>query len=232
MSRYLIGLLIGFAIEPALAAPPPKPDSNSIANWGKVIDPDGDCKIQGDKDKLTITIPATNHNLHAERGMNAPRVLQAVDENFTATVRVTCELDPGKNPTGKSATAGYYAGLLLWGGEKSYVRLERNMRWQSPNGPLLCFAPGFEYWQDGKMKVGSPRGAEPDFFKGKSTWFRFERKEDRLTASMSHDGKDWAEVQSISVELPKKAQIGVAAINSSDKPFTATFEEFKLAKGK
>jgi hypothetical protein len=189
MAPRLISLVCWLVAAPAVAAPPPKPDPRSIANWGKFVDPDGDCTVQGNQDKLTITIPATNHNLHAERGMNAPRVLQDVEGDFTATVRVTCELNPGKNPTGKLATAGNYAGLLLWGSAKSYVRLERNARWMEPTGPFVCFAPGFEYWLDGKMKMGSPRGAEPDFFKGKSTWFRFERKADRLTASMSHDGK-------------------------------------------
>jgi hypothetical protein len=157
--------------EPSIAAPPPKPanDGKTIPGWGTIIDPDGDCVIKGDKEKLTIVIPATNHNLHAERGMNEPPpVLLDVEGEFTATVKVTCEFDPGKNPTGKSATAGNYAGLLLWGGESSYVRLERNPRWQTPTGPFVCFAPGFEYWQDGAMKVAAgatrrdtwPRGRE------------------------------------------------------------------------
>jgi hypothetical protein len=145
---------------------------------------------------------------------------------------VTCELDPGKNPTRKSPTAGNYTGLLLWGGDTNYVRLERNARWQTPTGPFVCFAPLFEYWKDGKMKVSSPRGAKPDFFKEKSTWFRYERTGDRLTASLSHDGMDWTEVQSIKIDIPPKAQLGVAATNSSDKPFTAEFEELKVIQGK
>jgi hypothetical protein len=230
MTRPLVGFLSCVMVAPAVAAPPPKADA--LAQWGKVIDPDKDCEVVAEKGRLSVTVPSTNHNLHAERGMNAPRVLKEVDGDFTATVRVTFELDPGKNPTGKSATAGYYAGLLLWGGEKSFVRLERNARWQSPNGPLVCFTPGFEYWQDGRMKVASPGGGDTSFFKAKSTWLRYERKKDTLTASLSHDGKTWETLKPISIDVPTKAQIGVAAINSSDRTFVAEFDEYSLLTGK
>src|SRR5215510_9119964 len=97
----------------ASAAPPPKlvNDGKRIPGWGTIVDPESDCVIKGDKDKLTITVPATHHTLNPERAMNAPRVLQEVDGNFTATVKVTCELDPGKNSTrNKTGTAGNYAG--------------------------------------------------------------------------------------------------------------------------
>jgi hypothetical protein len=204
--------------------------SREIKGWGTVTDPDGDCTFKGDKGTLTITVPGTSHNLHPDRGMNAPRVLREVEGDFTATVKVTCALMPGKNIAGTGATAGNYAGLLLWAGEKEYVRLERNARWRGDR--LASFTPGFEYWKDGRQKVGPPGGGTAAFFKGDSTWFKLDRKGGKVTARYSHDGKEWAVAKEADTELPKKVQIGVAAINSSDAPFTAEFGEFKVEAGK
>lgn len=64
--------------------------------WGSVTNSDGDCTFKADKGKLTITVPGNLHDLHPNRGMNAPRVLQEVEGDFTATVKVTCALTPGK----------------------------------------------------------------------------------------------------------------------------------------
>jgi hypothetical protein len=204
--------------------------TQKIEGWGTVTDPDGDCTVKVAKGKLTVTVPATNHNLHPLRGMNAPRILREVDGDFTATVKVTGDFMPGKKATGLSATAGNYAGLLLWESDKNYVRLERNARWDADQ--LLCFAPGFEYWKDGALKHGPPRTTTPDFFKGKSTWLRLERNADNVTAYFSHDGREWTEATMAAIDFPRKVQIGVAAINSSDAPFTVEFEDFQVIAGK
>jgi hypothetical protein len=165
--------------------------------------------------------------------MNAPRVLREVEGNFTATVKVTCALTPGKGVTVGASSAGYYAGLLLWAGEKEYVRLERNARWPRGGGnKLVSFTPGFEYWKDGVQKERSPGDGPADFFKGESTWFQLERKGAKVTARLSHDGKEWTVAQEVDAELPKKVRIGVAAINTSDTPFTVEFREFKVAAGR
>ena len=70
-----------------------------------------------------------------------------------------------------------------------------------------------------------PDGARDDFFKGRSTWLKLERHEGKLSASYSHDGKEWTEVKPIDVELPRKVQVGVAAVNTSKKPMVVVFEE-------
>jgi hypothetical protein len=38
-------------------------------------------------------------------------------------------------------------------------------------------------------------------------------------------------VKEIAFDLPPKVQVGVGAVNSSDKPFTVEFEGFKVAAG-
>lgn len=201
-----------------------------IKGWGSVTNPNGDCTFTADKGKLTITVPGTLHDLHPNRRMNAPRVLREVEGDFTATVKVTCALTPGKGVAKGANTAGCYAGLLLWAGEKDYIRLERNARWAGDS--LVSFTPGFEYWKEGRLKEGAPGGGAADFFKEDSTWFKLERKGGKVTAHYSHDGKEWNEVKEVDTELPKKLHIGVAAINSSDTPFTVEFEDLKVEASK
>jgi acetyl esterase/lipase len=204
--------------------------TQTIEGWGTVTDPDGNCTVKAEKGKLTVTVPGALYDLHPGRGMNAPRVLREVEGDFTATVKVAGEFKPGEKVAPGANTAGNYAGLLLWEGDKNYLRLERNARWAG--GQLVCFAPGFEYWKDGQIREGSPRTTTADFFAGKSTWLKLERAGNNVTASYSHDGKEWTEAKKVPVEFPRKVQIGVAAVNSSDAPFTVEFEEFRVVAGR
>lgn len=224
----LVALAVCLIAGPAVTG---EKEAQKIEGWGTVTDPDGDCKVKGDKGKVTVTVPATNHNLHPVRGMNAPRVLREVEGDFTATVKVTGMFKPGDKGTGLSPTPWNSAGLLLWDSDMNYLRLERTALWG--NGQqLLCFAPGFEYWKDGQIKEQNKRIETADFFKGNSTWLKLDRQGDNVTASYSHDRREWTEAKQAAVEFPKKVQIGVAAVNSSDAPFTVEFEDFKVVAGK
>jgi hypothetical protein len=50
---------------------------------------------------------------------------------------------------------------------------------------------------------------------------RLERREGVIYASISHDGRNWAAFLTLEVRLTDELKVGVAAINSSAKPFTA-----------
>ena len=234
MSRLLDMLVVTMFVllwcDVAVIGDEPKPVV--IDGWGSIVDPDGDCAIKGDKFKLTIAVPGTAHDLHPTRVMNAPRVLHEVDGDFSGTVKVTCPLNPGKKVVGKGATAGIYAGLLLWAGEKDFIRLERNARWQrGGSGKLVDFSPGFEYWKGGTQLFFNPY-TKPDFFKGDSTWLRLERKGTKVTAHHSLDGMAWSAFKELETALPHKVQIGVSVLNTGDTPVTAEFTEFKIESGK
>jgi regulation of enolase protein 1 (concanavalin A-like superfamily) len=92
-----------------------------------------------------------------------------------------------------------------------------------------CYPPLLEYYKDGAYQDTDPNATLDEFFKGRSTWLRLERKADKLVASYSHDGKEWTEAKEITVELPTEVSVGIAAINTSEKPFTVEFEEFKVS---
>jgi hypothetical protein len=230
-SRYRILMLCVGACLLAGAAPVPDKAPGTIPGWGKVTDPDGDCTTRGDKRKLTIKVPGGTHDLNVTHGgMQAPRVLRSVAGDFTAQVKVTCDLTPGDKPGKEGSASSFFgAGLLLWQDKDNYLRLERNAWWVADAGRYASYPPLVEYFKDGEYQNTDPLGTLDEVFKGRSTWLRLERKGDTVLASYSHDGKQWSEARTVDVNLPKKVQIGVDAVNTSAKDFEVEFTEFKVS---
>lgn len=204
----------------------------AIDGWGRVTDPDRDCKLTAEKGKLTVTVPGTNHNLNPAVGMNAPRVLREVEGDFTATVKVTGEFDPGETASLPGGGPFNGAGLLVWADDRNYLRVERDIWWVPEIKKHACYPPLVEYYKDGEYQDTDPPGTTDEFFKGKSTYLRVERKGKMVTASYSHDGKKWTAAKEVAVDLPRKVRVGVAAVSTSAKPFAVEFEGFEVAAGK
>jgi serine/threonine protein kinase len=60
-----------------------------IPGWGKVMDPDGDCRVQQKGSRVRIIVPAKDHNLNAVfKKYNAPLIVRVVQGDFRARVRV------------------------------------------------------------------------------------------------------------------------------------------------
>jgi hypothetical protein len=55
---------------------------------------------------------------------------------------------------------------------------------------------------------------------------------EKSMASLRRNRTSSSSSEQPSVDLPAKVQVGVAAVNSSDQPFTVEFEDFKVAAGK
>lgn len=191
-------------------------------------DPDKDCEFRLLGDKLNITVPATNHNLHPVRGLNAPRALKKVSGDFTVQVKVTSDFTPGKNSTKPQGQGRPFngAGILIWQSEENFLRIERNAFWVDDS--LYCYPPGIEYWHNSQYGGFNEPPSEAQYFVGRSTWLKGRRQGPNVTVSISHDGKEWYEVKTVQVEMTDEVSVGVAAVNSSDTPFTVEFEEFTI----
>jgi len=220
------GVLFAAAfLAPLNAAEDPK---QTFAGWMSVIDPDKDCEFHLTGDKLNITVPAKNHNLHPVRGLNAPRVLKKVSGDFTVQVKVTSDFAPGKLSTKPQGQGQPFvgAGILIWQSEENYLRIERNAFWA--NESLYCFPPGIEYWHNRKYSGFNENPTDATYFVGRSTRLKARRRGPNVTVSISHDGKEWHEVKTFQVEMADEVSVGVAAVNSSDAPFSVDFEEFTI----
>jgi regulation of enolase protein 1 (concanavalin A-like superfamily) len=222
------------ALLVALTAPAGNHSVQIIPGWGQVIDPDGDCAITNGNGKVTVAVPGTTHDLSSYHSIykkrNAPRLLQAVDGDFTVQVKVSGNFEPGKAGTLPEADPFNGAGLLLWDNDENFLRLERNV-WITSHGEHSSYLPLFEYWKDDQDLTQGIPSTKP-FFKGQSAYLRLTRQGNQVCAAVSNDGVAWIETHPVAVQFPQKINVGVDAINTSKQPFTVEFAEFKLVSEK
>ena len=213
----------------------------TIAGFGRSVDPLGDCEVRAENGALRIKIPGSLHHLSPRSyGTDAPRVLQRVEGDFTAEVKVTCPIQPQTSLPGAS-TAYHGAGLLVYADADHFFRVERNgyfRDWgrepsfgKTGRTELSSNAPTVEYWDGGQIVAQHVdwSGQQPQL-PGESTWLRIERRGPMLRVLLSHDGQAWNEIQQFVTTFPAEVQLGVHAVNSSADVFEATFSNWKLTQ--
>jgi regulation of enolase protein 1 (concanavalin A-like superfamily) len=213
--------LAAFAVVEA--APVKEKKSQTLKGWGTVVDPDRDCKIVQEKDKVTITIPTTYHDLSysndAEK-LNAPRILQEVKGDFRIQVKVQAFPLPQANTSSGGKYSFVSSGLLVWLDDKNFLRMDRAAVGGGPS-PFIWV----ERFEDGKSVAHKQTRAEAG-----DIWLRIVYKEGKLAFSFSDDGDKWTEAHTEEVKLPAKVKVGVLAINTTTAEFTPVLEGLKVEK--
>lgn len=201
----------------------PSEASPSIQGWGRVVNPSGDCSFQADDGRLVITVPDGLHDLWPGsppgQSFNAPRVMQEVEGDFIAQVKVTADWLPYKSDT------NYGAGLVLWDSEQHLLRRERQVFIR--NGVPQCF-PKPLYLQANQRQDAREFDAAA-FFQGRSTWLRVQRTGQEVASAVSHDGQTWIDTGRLTTTFPLKILVGVHVFKVSPGQFQATFEDFQLS---
>ena len=193
-----------------------------FAGWGKLIDPDGDCAAKVENGRLMFTIVG-HHDINddVQKIMNAPRVLQEIEGDFVALVKVGGEFKPAGPSTFDIRLAYNGGGLLIWQDEKNYFRLERGA--VLLNGRIVDFL-NIHQQKDGRLETNRFDLG----LKRERAQLRLERRNGRLYASVTYDHQLWQGYPPLEAELPGKLQIGVAAVSTSSAPFAPEFSEFEL----
>ncbi|HWB14577.1 MAG TPA: DUF1349 domain-containing protein [Pirellulales bacterium] len=117
---------------------------------------------------------------------------------------------------------------MIWDDESNYIRLERNRWWAVEGQRYACYPPLIEYHRNGELPITNPDPTWNEFFAGKSTWLRLERKGDLMTASYSHDGKKWREAKQFKAKLATQLRVGLVVVNTSIRELNVEFDDFKL----
>jgi regulation of enolase protein 1 (concanavalin A-like superfamily) len=227
MSRSTLSLLaLAFACSMGLHAFSADNARQTLKGWGEVIDPDGDCRVALEGDRLTISIPPARHDLSIEVGdVNAPRILRPIDGDFIAQVKVSGNVRHAGGRTSDHYLAYHGGGLLLWQDDRNYLRLERAAV-NDPDGAVIHYA-NFELREDGQRVDTEQSAMEiPD----RDTYLRLERRGGRVFASTSEDGVQWHAFQPLTVDLRKEIRLGLSAINTSTERFKAVFSELEVFK--
>ena len=212
----------------------------SLGLLGPLLDPDNDCKLTKDEDKMTIKIdvPGKLHTLSPEVTTrknrkvslnNAPITMTEVDGDFAAFVQVTGEISPGSaTPKDRQGHALPFtvqsAGLILYQDKANFLRLERagsifidNL---TPVHRLII-----EAVKDGKQGMKPIYMDVPEA----NTLLVLVKRKGRVMCMFSPDGgKTLMAFREFALDLPSKLHVGLTAANISAKPFSATFDTFAI----
>ena len=195
----------------------------AIRLWGDAIDPDGDCKILLDKGGLSFGVPGTLHDLNRDFSkMNSPRVVQDVDGDFIAQVKVCGEFRPTGPATRPGGTPFNGAGLLLWLDAGQFIRLERAEVLQEERvGAFVLFE---------RHEIDGPALLNTAYLEQGDVYLRIERRGNRISGFYGTDGQQWAEVKPVEVHWPARLKVGLDVVNSAFSPLSVRFEEFSIKK--
>lgn len=199
--------------------------SDVLTYWGGLVDPEGDSVVNVVSGGLTCEVPGTLHDLNIDIGKtNAPRIVQEVEEDFVATVKVAGSFEPGVVRTGPKSVPYNGGGLLAWSDEGNYVRLERGAMCR--NNRVLGFA-AFESREKGtRAEVHNKGGRDPR----QDLWLRLERHGKTFAGFISTDGKEWESLEPMEIDWPSRLKVGVDAVNSCGDRMSVRFQDYSLKK--
>ena len=204
-------ILLAVVFLADIQADEPKPQA--IEGWGTVVDPDRDCRIALSEGKLTMAIPGTYHDLTHSDGrdqLNAPRVLQEIQGDFVAAVKVHSFPLPAEGTSTSNGICFVSSGLLLWQDGDNFIRLDRAAIGGFPTPAVLV-----EFYENGKPTVQAFKEIED-----KDVQLRMTRGGGKIKFEFSTDGMTWNLVHSSEIPLPNVLQVGVLAISTTNKEFS------------
>jgi regulation of enolase protein 1 (concanavalin A-like superfamily) len=198
--------------------------TNEVPGWGRVVDPWQDCEVSlnPEHDRLRIKVPGTPHVLSAEvpgLPMNAPRVVRRVRGDFTASVRVLGRMDPRRSKT-TFYEPFHGAGLIVWQDSSNYLRLERAVGFiNKRHHPYI----NYESRQGGRLALSHGITIED-----RSHFLKLRREGQAFSAWYSRDGRRWVELARVDSTMGERVEVGVVAVNSSERTLSAELEGFSI----
>jgi hypothetical protein len=228
-------ILLSFVVAvPVVAAPPPKDSATTkiLRLFGEVIDPDKDCTISLDGERLRMSIPGTTHGIHFDgSNNNAPRVLQDVTGDFVVKVKVVKTALPADY--GPEGLAG--AGLIVTDADQA-ATFQRFHTIASTSGGgsnrVECYRFSSSFTDPpSAMKAGvfSMGGHLPSGAADKPVYLKVTRTGSTVSTATSADGTAWVSDSKHTLKLSRTVRVGVFANHSGKKPYEAEFESFTVS---
>lgn len=146
-----------------------------VSGWGNPTDPDKDCKIQRDKDSLTIEMPGSEHDYDpVGKCFNAPRLISDLKGEFDVQVRVRIDSRRSAPSTLKGKPSSVSAGFLLIYPEPEYSICDRmeyavSHRRRRLDGAAVRDAVRVQLAEP-RRKEPIPKGEEADHYAVMKTW--------------------------------------------------------------
>jgi hypothetical protein len=115
--------------------------------------------------------------------------------------------------------------------EENFLVIARSA-WTRKGVPgFLAFAPLFEVFEHAKpVPNTNPPAGPASAYTSDSTTLYLERTDDVVRGAYSNGDGEWVGWRETTVRIPRTASIGVAAWNTSAKPFVMTFDGFEVLR--
>lgn len=153
-----------------------------VSGWGNPIDPDKDCKIQRDRDALTIELPGTDHDYDPVRKrFNAPQLITDLEGEFDVQVRIRIDSRPSVRSTVKGQPSFVSAGFLLIYPEPQYSICDRLEYAVSEQGSRLDGYAVSPRLAEPRRKDAVSKGKEGDGYAVMKTWIGAQKRKGDLT---------------------------------------------------
>ncbi len=206
---------------PAMRTPP----AASLGPWGQFIDILGVNHATREGDRLIMALPENvpnDLNPAAGRSLNAPRILQTINGDFTAQVQILPFAKPVFDPdSAQSGHIYHFTGLLLWVGERDFLRFGVSRNTEHEGGQALL---NVEFFRKGKVIEGGLKWAGDA-----PLYLQAERHGSRLILKTNSDGRDWNDYTTLDLTgIPAQVSIGVTAVNTGMKAFAPQFAAWSL----
>jgi regulation of enolase protein 1 (concanavalin A-like superfamily) len=198
---------------------------SEIPGWGTTVSPKGDCELTSSAGTLSIMVPGTYHDLHTSSklvSLDAPRVLQPVDHDFTVQVRVRrFPIPPAMSAANPENPYSFVSsGLVIWKDPQHFIRFQR-----AANGDSRRVSVMVQVFSGAEM-AGWSRVEIPD----EDIWLRVERQAGRFTFQHSLDGQAWTRLEPNGGEwkTEERVEAGVFSINATTRAITHEFTDLRV----
>jgi hypothetical protein len=186
--------------------------------WGVVEDPDGKCLTEWKRGGLALDLPGGVFELQGNGPQNAPRVLRKFSGDFALEAKFTGTWRP---KVGKVSTNLPYhgAGLLVWTGESTFLRLERAVI-RLPDGEQMTYVHFENHGPDGPRNIANLAIGVDEF-----PHLAIERQGSNFIAYV-----DRRRIGAVSVDAPIEIRAGVAAVINTSDPFQFECNDVRFFK--
>ena len=112
------------------------------------------------------------------------------------------------------------AGLIVWQDPSNYLRLEQAVGFiQGRPHPYI----NYELREDGRLAV-----SHGITMADHSLFLKLQRQGQAFSAWYSRDGRRWVELASVDASFDERVEVGVVAVNSSQRTLSAELERLRI----
>ena len=225
--RSPVALAVTISLACAAAASAAEDVQRASPGWGTVVDPVGGSVVKLTDETLVLFAPRAYVDNYPHGKVNAPRVSQQIEGDFTIevdVVHVDRAMPNSVLPTLKTPTPYHAASLLIRRDDANFVRFERIDMCLDGRHVTRC---DLQIWEHGNRTVLISTDVGD-----KRTRLQIARRGNLILAAHSqNDGETWTRCpQQVFHDMPNPVEVGVSLTSNTDPQCKVAFQGFVVTK--